>query len=381
MNLNANALDQPAWLCVKICTFGFLNRFYMTSDELLNLRLYNQLLSLHELKEPREVVARMGTMQSQALEMAKWAIGSRLPDSSANEITGTLNRGEVIRTHILRPTWHFVAAEDLRWMYALSYPRLKPVYRSYAKMLGADESLLYSTIPLVEELLSGGRHLSKQEIGEELAERGVLLDDNHLKLLLSFTELEGIIVNGELEGSRQTFTLLEEWAPRMAEISREEALERLARRFFTSHGPATLQDFAWWSNLPITDCRKAMEMIQPNFIRESIAGRECWMRNDIRTPLPGQESALLLAPFDEFVVSYKDRTEMIDAEHYSKVMTKNGIFSPTIMLNGKIIGSWKKSMKKNVPQITLSFFEKMPKKIVALFQPEIERLEKFYAQF
>jgi hypothetical protein len=323
----------------------------------------------------------MGAMQSQALEMAKWAIGSRLPDSSANEITGTLNRGEVIRTHILRPTWHFVAAEDLRWMYALSYPRLKPVYRSYAKMLGADESLLYSTIPLVEELLSGGRHLSKQEIGEELAERGVLLDDNHLKLLLSFTELEGIIVNGELEGSRQTFTLLEEWAPRMAEISREEALERLARRFFTSHGPATLQDFAWWSNLPITDCRKAMEMIQPNFIRESIAGRECWMRNDIRTPLPGQESALLLAPFDEFVVSYKDRTEMIDAEHYSKVMTKNGIFSPTIMLNGKIIGSWKKSMKKNVPQITLSFFEKMPKKIVALFQPEIERLEKFYAQF
>ena len=87
------------------------------------------------------------------------------------------------------------------------------------------------------------------------------------------------------------------------------------------------------------------------------------------------------APFDEFVVSYKDRSEMIDAEHYSKVMTKNGIFSPTIMLNGRIIGSWKKSMKKNAPQITLTFFEKMPKKIVALFRPEIERLEKFYTQF
>jgi len=85
------------------------------------------------------------------------------------------------------------------------------------------------------------------------------------------------------------------------------------------------------------------------------------------------------APFDEYVVSYKDRTEMIDATHYGKVMTKNGIFSPTIMLNGKIIGSWKKSMKKNVPQITLNFFEKMPKKIVVLFRPEVERLEKFYA--
>ena len=322
----------------------------------------------------------MGAMQAQALEMAKWAIGSRLPDSSAKEITGALNRGEVIRTHILRPTWHFVASEDLRWMYALSYPRLKPVYRSYAKMLGADESLLYGYIPLVGELLSGGRHLSKQEIGEALAERGLTLDENHLSMLLSFTELEGVIVNGELTGSRQTFTLLEEWAPRTPEISHEEAVGRLARRYFTSHGPATLQDFAWWSNLTMTDCRQALEMIIPDFTREIINGRECWMCNDIRTPLPGQDSALLLAPFDEFVVSYKDRTEMIDGTHYGKVMTKNGIFSPTIMLNGRIIGSWKKTTKKNAPQITLTFFEKMPKKIVTLFQPEIERLEKFYAQ-
>ncbi len=352
----------------------------MIPDELLNVRLYNQLLSLHELKEPREVVARMGAMQSQALEMAKWAIGSRLPDSTAKVITGALNRGEVIRTHILRPTWHFVAAEDLRWMYALSYPRLKPVYRSYAKMLGADESLLYRCIPLIEELLSGGKHLSKQEIGVALAERGVLLDDNHLKLLLSFAELEGIIVNGELEGSRQTFTLLDEWVPRNPDISREDALERLARKYFTSHGPATLQDFAWWSNLPVTDCRKALEMIRPDFIREMINGRECWMRSDARTPPSDQDSALLLAPFDEFVVSYKERSEMIEEAHYSKVMTKNGIFSPTIMLNGTIIGSWKKNMKKNVPQITLTFFVKVPKKTTALFQPEIERLEKFYTQ-
>jgi len=352
----------------------------MTPDELLHIRLYNQLLSLHELKEPREVVAHMGAMQSQALEMAKWAIGARLQNSSAKEITDALNKGEVIRTHILRPTWHFVAAEDLRWMYALSYPRLKPVYRSYAKMLGADESLLYPHIPLIEELLSGGRHLTKQEIGVALAERGVILDDDHLSLLLSFTELEGIIVNGELTGSRQTFTLLDEWAPRIPDISREEALEQLARKYFTSHGPATLQDFAWWSNLQVTECRQALEMIRPYFIRESVDGRECWMRNDTQTPPSDHASALLLAPFDEYVVSYKDRSEMIEEAHYSKVMTKNGIFSPTIMLNGRIIGFWKKSMKKNVPQITLTFFEKVPKKTIRLFQPEIKRLEKFYAQ-
>lgn len=352
----------------------------MTSDELLHIRLYNQLLTLHELKEPRKVVAHMGAMQSQALDMAKWAIGSRLQDHTVTDITNALNKAEVIRTHILRPTWHFVAADDLRWMYALSYPRLKPVYRSYAKMLGADETVLYRHIPLVEELLSGGRHLSKQEMSEALTRRGVLLDDNHLSLLLSFAELEGVIVNGEFDGSRQTFTLLEEWVPRTTNLSREESLGRLAHKYFSSHGPATLQDFAWWSGLSVTECRQAMEMIRPEFTQEKINERECWMPDNLCTLPADNDSALLLAPFDEFVVSYKDRSDMLEQTHYGKVITKNGIFSPTIMLNGKIIGSWKKSMKKNMPQITLTFFGKVPKKTIHLFQPEIERLEKFYAR-
>ncbi len=350
----------------------------MTPSELLHIRLYNQLLSMHALTEPREVVAWMGAMQSQALEMAKWAIGSRLKQSTAKEITAALNRGEMIRTHILRPTWHFVAAEDLRWMYGLSYPRLKPVYRSYAKMLGADESLLYGLIPLIEELLSGGRHLSKQELGSALAEKRVALDDNHLSMLLSFAELEGVIVNGELDGNRQTFTLLEEWVPYLPAISREDALSRLAGRYFSSHGPATLQDFTWWSGLTVTECRQAMEMIRAGFIRETIDGKECWMPSDIQTPPSDFVSARLLAPFDEFVVSYKDRSELIEEAHYGKVITKNGIFLPTIMLDGRIIGSWKKSTKKNVPRITLTFFGEMPKKTLSLFQPEVERVEKFY---
>ena len=364
----------------NLCTFGVLYpRLFMTPGELQHIRLYNQLLTLHELKEPREVVARMGAMQSQALDMAKWAIGSRLQGHTAKSITDALNRGEVIRTHILRPTWHFVAAEDLWWMYTLSYPRLKPVYRSYAKVLGADETLLYSYIPLIGELLSGGMHLTKQEMGNALAERKVILDDNHLSLLLSFAELEGVIVNGILDGNRQTFTLLKEWVPRIRDISREEALERLACRYFSSHGPATLQDFNWWSGLSATECRQAMEMIRPRFIRETVNEREYWMPNDIRTPSSDQDSALLLAPFDEFVVSYKDRSGIIEEAHYSKVITRNGIFSPTIMLNGTAIGPWKKSMKKNVPRITLTFFGNVPKNTIRLFQPEVARLEQFYA--
>lgn len=353
----------------------------MNSSELLNLRLFNQLLSTHNHKEPVEVVKYMCAMQSQALDLAKWAIGARLPESNNKDVTDALNRGDIIRTHILRPTWHFVAAEDIYWMYELSYPRLKLVYQSYAKMLKADETLLYSHLPYIENILIDGEHLTKQEIKNKLKNESFEFEDDQLSVLLSFAELEGIIVNGRLAGNKQTYTLLEEWVPFKKNITRDESLKRLAGKFFRSHGPASLEDFVWWSGLTVTECRKAVEMIRPDFVCEMVNGRECWMANDIKTPPSDNDSALLLAPFDEFLVSYKDRTEIFDSEHLRKIVTKNGIFSPTIMLNGKVIGTWKKITKKNGPDIILSFFGKVNKKVADLFEPERERLEKFYKDY
>lgn len=352
----------------------------MNSAELLNLRLYNQLLTSHQLKVPNEVVSWMGAMQSQALDMAKWAIGARLGNQTTKDIEEALNTGQIIRTHILRPTWHFVSADDIHWMFDLSNPRLKPIYHWYAKIRKTDESLIYSAIPVLEKILIGGKHLTKLEIGSALQAQDTTLDDNHLKSVISYAEMEGILVNGRLKGNKQTFTLLEEWAPRKQTICKEEALERLARRYFTSHSPATIHDFAWWSGLSVTECRQALEMIKADFICETINGRDFWMRNDIKVPPTDGNSALLLPPFDEFVISYKDRSEMIEDIHYGKVMTKNGLFSPTIMLNGEIIGSWKKVAQKGTPRIELSFFEKTSQRKQDLFKPEIKRLETFYSK-
>lgn len=359
----------------------------MKKEELLGIRLYNQLLRGRRLKTPQEVVAWMGAMQAQTFDMAKWAIGSRLESATVKDIDEALDTGKIVRTHILRPTWHFVSSEDIHWMYTLSTPRLRPVYRSYAKANGADEELLLGTVPLLVKLLEGGKHLTKQEIGENLRAQNVVLDDVHLKLSIFYAEMDGLLVNGRMKGNKQTFTLLDEWVPRKKVIDRDEALECLARKFFTSHGPATLADFVWWSGLTMTDCRKAIGMIGSDFIRETVNGREFWMRGDIQLPPHSRDdegSALLLAPFDEFVVSYKDRSEMIKESHYGKVMTKNGLFSPTIMWNGEIVGSWKKVVvNKRQPKdssigIELSFFEKGSKKRKALFKSEIQRLEMFY---
>lgn len=352
----------------------------MTTPELLNIRLYNQLLLSHDLTEPQEVVSWMGAMQAQALDMAKWGIGARLKGGAVKDIEEALNTGKVIRTHILRPTWHYVAAEDHRWMFDLSNPQIKPIYIGYCKTVEADESEILRGIPLVEKALSDGKHLTKEDIGDFLRGRNMTTDATLLNLIITRAEMEGILCNGKVLGNKQTYTLLDEWVPRQPELCREEALERLARRYFTSHGPATIPDFAWWSGLSITDCRKAVGMIRYDFVCENLNGREFWMRNDIRTSPSDMVSALLLPPFDEFVVSYKDRSEIVHETHHGKVMTKNGIFSPTVMLNGEIVGSWKKSVKKKAPSIELSFFEKPPQKIHRLFEPEIKRLEEFYAR-
>ena len=352
----------------------------MNTAELLNIRLYNQLLATHTQKTPQEVVSWMGAMQSQALDLAKWAIGQRLKDKTVKDIDNALNTAKIIRTHTLRPTWHFVSAADVHWMFDLSNPRLKPIYQSYCRMSNADEKLIYRCIPLVEKALSDDKHLTKQEINDLLLTHNIEADARHLTMILSYAEMEGLICNGKVRGSKQTFTLLEKWAPRKETLHKEEALARLAQRFFFSHGPATLNDFAWWSGLTLTECKHALEMIKENLVSETANDRTFWMRNDIQTPPTTQQSAILLPPFDEFVVSYKDRSELIATTHYSKVMTKNGIFSPTTMLNGKIIGSWKKTVQKNKPKVELSFFEKTSKQIQALFEPEIKRIETFYSK-
>lgn len=352
----------------------------MNTSDILNIRLYNQLLSTHNLKEAQEVVSYMGAMQSQSLDLAKWAIGVRLENKTVKDIDEALSTGKVIRTHILRPTWHFVSAEDIHWMYDLSNPRLKPVYQSYAKMRGVDETFIYDTIPSLVKILEGNKHLTKQEITNNLVSQDIIIDDiNVLNQVIHYAEMEGLVVNGCVRGKQQTFTLLEELAPRKETISKEEALERLARKFFTSHTPATIQDFAWWSGLSLTECKQALGFIKHDFVCEAINGRDFWMKNDIKIPPTDKDSALLLPPFDEFVVSYKDRSEMIEDIHYGKVMTKNGLFSPTIMLNGEIVGSWKKTAIKSAPKLELSFFEKTSKKIQTLFEPEVKRVEDFYA--
>lgn len=359
----------------------------METTDIRGIRLYNQLLAGNSFNKPEEVVYYMGAMQAQAFDMAKWAIGVRLPGSVNADIDEAINGFRIVRTHVLRPTWHFVAAEDVHWMLELTAPRLKPIYLNYGKYWQVEESFIHANFPKLIKLFEEEPHLTRQDIIERFPSTDAGMNSHIINQLLAHGELEGIIGSGIVTNNKHTYCLLQDRIPKPAPITKEDALERLARRYFTSHGPATIQDYIWWSGLTATDAKKGLNLIKEDFISEEINGRTFWMKSGIKLPAPCTLSPvpLLLPPFDEYVVSYKDRSEIIDDRHYAKVMTKNGLFSPTIMLGGEIIGSWKKAARTKAARnkargagVELSFFNKTTKQTQQLYEAPAQAVKDFY---
>jgi len=352
----------------------------MNETDILHLRLYNQLLAGNQFTRPAEIVSWLGAMQSQNYEMAKWGIGIRLPGVTNRQVEDAVNSGEIIRTHILRPTWHFITAEDVHWMLELTAPRLKPAFIGYYRMRGIEEHVIVKAQDVLYSLLEEHGHLTRLEIYDHFTARGISLPENRdVSHIVSLAELEGMVCNGVVRGSKQTYALLHERVPNKVQLNKEEAVERLTRRYFTSHGPATIDDFLWWSGLTRTEIKAGIELIRHDFICETIGGKKYWMPNNSKTPPAGANLKHLLPAFDEFVVSYRDRKEIIDEMYYRKVLTLNGIFSPTIHYNGRVVGSWKRLNKKSGIVSELTFFPTTPKKIQGMFNQAQKEYNKFNA--
>jgi len=361
-----------------ICCFHNKWEIDMDSTDILALRLYNQLLGGSGFTRPVEVVSWLGAMQAQNYEMAKWGIGVRLPGVTNKEVEDAVNAGEIIRTHVLRPTWHFITAEDAHWMIALSGPRLKPTFSSYFRTRGLEDAFIGKALDMLCDILEEHGHLTRLEIYEHFAARGFALPDNQdAGFIISYAELDGAICNGIVRGSKQTYALMHERVPKKVLLSREESIERLTRRYFASHGPATIDDFIWWSGMTRKEAKVGIELIRHDFICEKINSKLYWMPTNMQTPPEGIHMRHLLPAFDEFVVSYKDREEIIDERYYRKVLTMNGLFSPTIHHNGRAVGSWKRVNKKSGVVAELAFFPTTPKKVQGMFK----QAEKEYLRF
>ena len=323
-----------------------------------NIRLLNQQLLNPLFREPKELVSWMGAMQAQNYSMVKWAVGMRLKSATIQAVEKALHEGEILRTHVMRPTWHLVAAEDIRWMLKLSAQRIISANDSFAKGYDLDipNELYTKAHDLLEKILCGKKSLTKQEIAEHFNRSGIVADNHRMTRFMARAEQEGIICSGEDRGSKCTYALLEERVPPMPELTKDESLARLARSYFRSHSPAVLQDFIWWSGLSVSDAKQAVYLIASELITEQWKEQTWYIHDTCRTRGKLSGHIHLLPSYDEYLLGYKDRTDVLPKEHYPKAFTNNGLFYPVILHEGQVIGNWSKSAKKGSASIECSWF-------------------------
>jgi len=318
----------------------------MTIADIPALRLSNQQISQTEFNSPSELVKYLGAVQAQDFNASKWGLGLRLPGISDAEIEKEFDEGRILRTHIMRPTWHFVAPEDIRWITELTAPRVKALCAFMNRKMELNEAIFKKTNKLITRALKGNNYLTRAEIGATLQKRGIAVNDLRIIYIIMRAELDTIICSGPRHGKLFTYALTEERAPGSKILKRDEAIAELAARYFISHGPAAMQDFAWWSGLAMSDAKAGIEMVKSELQKENIDGQTYWYENAMN---PSKAPTTFLLPiFDEYIIAYKDRTAVFDKDKFGKVIQRGNVISGnTIVENGKVIGTWTRTIMKD----------------------------------
>ncbi|MDF7814848.1 winged helix DNA-binding domain-containing protein [Hymenobacter sp. YC55] len=307
-----------------------------------------------------------------------WAVGLRTQASSRLEVEQAIARKSIVLTWLMRGTIHLVSAEDARWMVQLFGPRLLAAASTRRQQLEIDQELLSRVRTLFCGAMQGSQPVPRTELMQLLTQAGISPQGQRGYHLLWSLALEGLICFGPRQDNEQTFVLLEEWLPTLRSLSREEALAELAIRYFTSHGPATLHDFAGWAGLPITEARQGHEAIKGNLLVEKVAGSTQWLST------PTADAAALVPPrvcllpgFDEYFLGYKDRRAVVATEQLSEICPGgNGIFKPMVVIDGQIVGTWKSTIRKNKMLIKAHLF--LPMHVP---HAEVEAAAVQYCQF
>ena len=331
-----------------------------TNAELLTARLRNQQLTESSQRTPLDVVSWMCAMQAQDYPAAKWAIGVRAPGLQDADVEQAFNDGRILRTHVLRPTWHFVSPADIRWLLAVSAPRLHAVNAYYYRKAGLDAKVFLKSCALIHRMLEGGVTLTRAEIADGLHRAKIPAHGLKLAYVVMHAELEGVICSGPRRGKQFTYALLEERAPKAGTKDREEALAELARRYFASHGPATVRDFSWWSGQTIKDAQRAIESVKPVLESSSIGGSTVWSAEDKHGKASKAVVAMLLPTYDEYLLAYKDRGAFVDQARAANIVARSGgAFSNHLIIDGRLAGGWQRTLNGNSVKIEVAPYKKL----------------------
>ena len=326
------------------------------SLDIVRYRLYNQFLSQTDITEPAEVVKRLGAVQAQDYAGGKWALGLRMKGATDAGLDRAFNEGKILRTHILRPTWHFVAPQDIRWMLSLSAPRVHMVNGFMYRQQGLDKEIIHKSYKVLENVLQGNKQLTRTELGSAFEKAGIKNAEGiRLSYFMMSAELDGIICSGARKGKQFTYALLEERVPAVKALGREEALAELTRRYFATRGPATLHDFTWWSGLTMTEAKEGIESVKSQFVSEEIDDRTYWFDSSISPVKEKSPTAHLLPNYDEYFIGFKDRSAIGAAVRQAGIIGDDSAFlAHVIVLDGQLVGGWKRTLKKNAVQVEMT---------------------------
>jgi len=320
----------------------------MINLDIARRRLHNQHITRRTLETPRALVEWLGAVQAQDFAAAKWALGLRLQDVTDDDIEQAFTGGAILRTHVMRPTWHFVSPVDIRWLLALTAPRVHQALASSNRKLELDDAVFRCTNAVLANALQGGKQLTRDELVFVLQQAGIVTEgEQRVTHIMMRAELDGVICSGPRRGKQFTYALLAERAPQARMLDRDEALAELTRRYFTSHGPAAMQDFVWWSGLAVADARAGLAMVTSYLLHETIGGQTYWFSPSMPPAQDISQAAYLLPNYDEYTVGYTDRSTIFDALHTHKLDPRSGLLTNTMVLDGQVIGTWKRTFKKN----------------------------------
>lgn len=323
---------------------------------IINNRLRVHYLNDAKFETPAGVVDHFGAVQAQDYPGSLWALGLRVNDATGAAIERAIADRTILRTWPLRGTIHFVTPADARWMLQLSAARVMRGMAGRHRELGLDEASFASGRKALIRALEGGRRLERHAAYAVLEAAGVSTGGQRGIHILGRLALEGVLCIGPRQGKQPTFVLLDEWVPAGREMRREEALAELARRYFTSHGPATLADYTWWSGLTAAEARSGLEAVGKELAHEVLDGTTYWFGPAVGAPELPEPVAHLLPVYDEYTVAYKDRRAVLAPEYAARPDSGNGIFRPPILMNGQIAGTWTRSLKKSQVEISPNLF-------------------------
>ena len=311
-------------------------------------RLHNERLIGKPFRAPEDVVRWLTAVQAQDYPGAKWGVGQRVKNCADADLDRAYSSGKILRTHIMRPTWHFVMPADIRWLLALTSPRVSALMRTYDRRLELDEDLYSRTNVAITSALEGGEHLTRTDLSHALALAGIIATGQRLNHIVMRAELEALICSGAMRGKRHTYALFDERVPEAKSMDRDEALAELTRRYFNSHGPALVQDFAWWSGLTVADARAGVEMARENLLQEVVDGKTYWL-----APPSGPVTRLkdptvhLLPNYDEFLIAYRDHSASLNPSFdLATPAVYDMLARHIVVVNGRVVGGWRSTSTK-----------------------------------